>query len=77
MKSLLELDFHSSRRLDDTGGNDKYDRKCKSKEDDAHARKGRPGCNGGTPQSDSHEIEDRIPPLGNWNSQSAEVDTEN
>lgn len=71
MKSSLEFDLHASRRLDDTGGNDKHDRKGKSKKDDSHARERRPCCNGSTPQGDGHEIEDSIPPLGNCNSQSA------
>lgn len=68
MGNSLELDLHSSGRLDDTGGNYKDNCKSKTEEDNPYAGESRPGCNGSTPQGDSHEIEDSIPPLRNYNS---------
>lgn len=66
----LELDLHSSCRLNDSSRNNKHDRECKTEEDNTHARVGRPSCNGSTPKSDSQDVEDRIPPLGNYAGQS-------
>lgn len=69
----LELDLHSSRRLDDSSRNNKDDRKGKTEKDNTNASEGRPACNGSTSQSNCDDVENCIPPLGNCKCRSASL----
>lgn len=71
LENLLELDLHSGRRLDDACRYDKDNSKSQTEKDNTNASVCRPARNCSTPQGNGNDVENRIPPLGNYKSQSA------